>query len=140
MCASILIIDDEPEIPAALSMLLRDDGYAVRTARDGVEALAELADGRVDLIISDAMMPRLNGYDLIRAIRRRPNSPPVILMSAAPIRIPTEARVWSISKPFDIDALLALVRSVLATERASTAANPPITQSPKEPGPHLGAA
>lgn len=131
----ILIVDDEPDIPEALSMLLGEAGYSVRTARDGLEALTELADRHIDLIISDAMMPRLNGYDLILALRRRRSSPPVILMSAAPIRIPTEARVWSISKPFDIDALLALVRTVLAAERACTPTNPRLAQDPPEPAP-----
>lgn len=67
--AGILIVDDEEEIRASLSRHFRFDGYHVEVAADGIEALAILEKQRMEVVITDIMMPRMNGIELLRKIR-----------------------------------------------------------------------
>ena len=66
----ILIADDDPIIVDALSMFLRRDGYEVDSCRDGSEAIEMLAAGHYALVITDVNMPRTNGLELLRTVRR----------------------------------------------------------------------
>jgi CheY-like chemotaxis protein len=115
MCPSILVVDDEPTIREILAAVLADEGYRVRTARDGQEALA-LLDGpdgaAADLILSDVMMPRMTGVELVGRLRARGDSVPVVLMSAnhAGDDLPG---VRFLAKPFDLDDVSAAVRRAL---------------------------
>ena len=68
--SNLLIVDDEAEIREALSRHFRYLGYEVRTASNGQEALAILEKERVGVIISDIVMPVMNGVDLLRTVRR----------------------------------------------------------------------
>ncbi|MGH2615737.1 MAG: response regulator transcription factor, partial [Thermomicrobiales bacterium] len=61
----ILVVDDEPVICDVLANLFAGEGYAVRTAADGVVALEVLAEDIPDLVIADIIMPRLNGWELL---------------------------------------------------------------------------
>ena len=70
MSASILIVDDEAAIRNSLSRYFRLKGYEVETAEDGLDALDKLAARPWQVVISDIMMPRLNGVELLRRIRR----------------------------------------------------------------------
>ncbi|MBN1676864.1 MAG: response regulator [Kiritimatiellae bacterium] len=70
MSYRILVVDDEEEIRKALSRHFRYKGYEVETACDGRQALATLADAKVDVLISDIVMPGMSGVDLMRAVRR----------------------------------------------------------------------
>ena len=70
MKARILIVDDEPEIREMLSRHFRFDGYDVETASDGNNALTILEQQRVDVVVSDIMMPGMNGIELLRQIRK----------------------------------------------------------------------
>ncbi len=67
---NILIVDDEAEIRDALSRHFRFLGYEVDTASNGREALDKLSEYKFDIVISDIVMPIMNGVDLLRAIRR----------------------------------------------------------------------
>lgn len=67
--AGILIVDDEEEIRASLSRHFRFEGYHVEVAADGIEALAILEKQRMEVVITDIMMPRMNGIELLRKIR-----------------------------------------------------------------------
>jgi YesN/AraC family two-component response regulator len=67
--ANILIVDDEEEIRKTLSRHFQFDGYNVETAENGEEALDILKKKRVEVIITDIMMPKMNGIDLLRTIR-----------------------------------------------------------------------
>ncbi|KWW11042.1 two-component system response regulator [Peribacillus simplex] len=78
---SILIADDEKEIADLISILLEKEGYHVITASDGQEALDVTETQNVDLLILDIMMPKMDGYEVIRHIRERHNMP-VIFLSA----------------------------------------------------------
>jgi len=68
---SILVVDDEPEIAALLAEMLTNDGHRVEAVEDGLMALARLATGRYDLIISDLRMPKLDGPGLHAEVARR---------------------------------------------------------------------
>ena len=67
----ILIVDDEPLIREVLAEVLADEGYAVHSAADGQEALEAIAADLPDLVITDVMMPRLSGWDLLDRVRQQ---------------------------------------------------------------------
>jgi YesN/AraC family two-component response regulator len=69
--ASLLIVDDEAEIRDMLSRHFRYLGFQVDTARDGIEAMEKLARERTEVIISDIVMPRMDGVELLRAVRKQ---------------------------------------------------------------------
>src|SRR4051812_20851185 len=69
MSASVLIADDDPNILRALSFLMEREGHQVRTAADGQQALAAIAETPPDLVLLDLMMPKGNGYDVCRTLR-----------------------------------------------------------------------
>jgi len=69
MPARILLVEDSPTIINLLSMVLRQHGYQVQTANDGLEALSKLSQDSVDLIITDVNMPRMDGFTLITRVR-----------------------------------------------------------------------
>jgi len=68
----VLIVDDEPNIVLSLEFLLRQQGYEVSVARDGEEALAAAEEKRLDLVVLDVMLPGLDGFEVCRRLRERP--------------------------------------------------------------------
>jgi DNA-binding NtrC family response regulator len=112
MSRTILVVDDDRPIVNVLADLLCDEGYHVRTAYDGQAALREIEREPVDLILSDVSMPKLDGPGLVRRLRERGESTPVILMSAVyqDVDIPG---VEFVPKPFDIANLADLVARVV---------------------------
>ena len=119
--SNILVVDDNPDklglIEAALSLA----GYNVTTATDGVEALAAIESYQPDLVITDVMMPRMNGYELAQRIRANPVTKfiPVIMQTAAGRRSEDLRRanevgaLGYITDPTDLDLLLARTRTLL---------------------------
>ncbi|HJY29450.1 MAG TPA: diguanylate cyclase [Pyrinomonadaceae bacterium] len=119
--SNILVVDDNPDklqlIEAALSLA----GYHVTKATDGVEALAAIESYQPDLVITDVMMPRMNGYELAQRIRANPVTKfiPVIMQTAAGRRAEDLRRASEvgalgyITDPTDIDLLLARTRTLL---------------------------
>ena len=110
----ILIVDDEPSVRDVMAAVLIDAGYSVQTAADGRIALKIIDDARPDLIISDVMMPHLDGWALLDHTRERDPALPVILMSAgdwirARRMMPLPDHAVFLAKPFAIEELLALV-------------------------------
>jgi CheY-like chemotaxis protein len=111
----ILVVDDEPSLVDVLAALLTDEGHTVQTANDGRLALEVMADELPDLLITDVMMPRLDGWGLLAAVRERTPALPVIVISAVDRRQARERKIFMtdhtvfLRKPFDIDALLTLV-------------------------------
>ena len=112
--ATVLVVDDEPAIREVIATLLEDEGYLVRHAKDGLEALDAIDGSQIDLIVSDVVMPRLDGASLVRKLRRRGHLMPVVLMSAvyADVDLPG---VRFVPKPFEIDRLLGTVASALGS-------------------------
>ena len=117
--ALILVVDDEPHIVDFLSLLLEDEGYRVRQARNGREALSAIEQEPPQLIISDVMMPDINGVELVRHLEHlHPEPPKVILMSAVSRSAPSP-HIPFIEKPFDIDDFLEIVGDTLEDEERS---------------------
>jgi two-component system cell cycle sensor histidine kinase/response regulator CckA len=111
---TVLVVDDEPAIREVIATLLEDESYLVRHAKDGLEALDAISGDQIDLIVSDVVMPRLDGASLVRKLRRRGHLTPVVLMSAvyADVDLPG---VRFVPKPFEIDRLLGTVASALGS-------------------------
>ncbi len=110
----ILIVDDEPSVRDVMATVLVDAGYSVQTAADGHIALTIIDEAPPDLIISDVMMPHLDGWALLDHARERNPALPVILMSAgdwirARRMMPMPDHAVFLAKPFAIEDLLALV-------------------------------
>lgn len=80
--AEILIADDERIIRDGMKALLSGEGYAVRTARDGEEAVRKFAERRPDLVLLDVMMPKANGFRACEEIRRKDRLVPVVFLTA----------------------------------------------------------
>jgi len=115
---SVLVVDDEREIVALLSVLLEEEGYRVVPAFDGAEAWNLASAQHPDLVISDVMMPRMSGLELVSRLRGADNAladTPVILMSAVSQATSTEG-VAFLPKPFDLDRVLSLVSTELAAD------------------------
>src|SRR6266566_9661541 len=119
--SNILVVDDNPDKLGLLEMTLRLAGYDVRTAADGVEALAAIESYPPDLVITDVMMPKMNGYELAERIRANPQTRfiPVIMQTAAgrnaeDLRRGSEAGALGfITDLTDLDLLLARARTLL---------------------------
>jgi CheY-like chemotaxis protein len=79
--ARILLVDDDPGVRANLARLLEHDGHEIVTAADGAEALGILENEAIDLVISDLVMPNMDGLELLRRLRRMPAPPPAIAIS-----------------------------------------------------------
>ena len=117
----MLVADDEHNIVDFLSDLLRDEGYDVVQAFDGIMALEEIDRSSPDLVIADVMMPRLDGLALQRMVENREKPIPFILMSAAVI--PRSSNATFIPKPFDIETMLSLIHGELAKSSYSALHN-----------------
>lgn len=104
----VLVVDDEPSILEIVQEVLEDEGFSVLTARDGREGLAVALHKRPSVIITDLMMPGLNGRVLRERLMRDPRTAriPVLLMSAAYNPQPDDAFVAVIAKPFSLDELV----------------------------------
>jgi CheY-like chemotaxis protein len=123
---TILLVDDESAILDALRAVLEDAGYGVVTAGNGAEGLMRLREAHPDLVLTDTMMPVLDGVGLVRQIKAEPDyrSIPVIMMSAARWALPKEDQskvATFFQKPFDLDALLATIGKLIGRGDASAA-------------------
>ena len=114
---TILIVDDETVLSAMLARLFTDEGYRVVTAPNGRAALTSLAEHRPDVVLSDIVMPDLDGIGLCREMQRQgTGAPPLVFMTAVPQqRIPPDCRhAGYLTKPFDVDAAVALIAHAVA--------------------------
>lgn len=107
------MVDDEPTLTDLLAELLDEEGYRVRRAYDGRQALAEITADAPDLMVSDVTMPGIDGLTLVRMLRSRGDRTPVVLMSAVSIAVDIPG-VEFVPKPFDVDSLLLTIGRVLA--------------------------
>ena len=116
--ARVLVVDDEPAVRRALERALRLEHHDVSLAADGEEALDLLAESPVDAMILDVAMPRLDGLEVCRRLRKAGDRTPVLMLTA---RDAIEDRVTGLDvgaddylvKPFALEELLARVRAVL---------------------------
>lgn len=113
----ILVVDDEPQITRVLKTTLSSQGYGVRSAGNGQEALDEMKGWSPDLIITDLRMPKMDGLELCRDIRSRSTVPIIVLSVKGEEAVKVQALDAGaddyITKPFSVNELLARVRASL---------------------------
>jgi DNA-binding response OmpR family regulator len=119
---AILLVDDEPNIVMSLEFLMRKNGYQVGIARNGTEALAAIAAAPYNLVLLDVMMPDVDGYQVCRQLRQRPDcaATKVIFLSAksqpADVQKGYDAGAdLYIPKPFSTRQLMQKVRELLGS-------------------------
>lgn len=131
----ILIAEDDKNIRNGLRDTLESEGYAVKPARDGEEALELFSQQEFDMVILDIMMPGKSGYDVCRSIRARDEAIPIIMLTAKGEEIDKVVGLQLgaddyITKPFGIHELLARIAAVLRRSWQSAA-----LQKSEEPRP-----
>jgi two-component system OmpR family response regulator len=113
----ILIVEDEPDLLRALAQALREEGYAVDTATDGDDGLFKAENWEYDTVVLDIMLPKLDGWEVLRRLRKTKKTP-VLMLTA---RDQTRDRVRGLDsgaddylvKPFDLAELLARLRALI---------------------------
>jgi len=113
----ILIVEDEPDLLRALAQALREEGYAVDTATDGEDGLFKAESWEYDAVVLDVMLPKLDGWEFLRRLRKAKKTP-VLMLTA---RDQTRDRVRGLDtgaddyvvKPFDLPELLARLRALI---------------------------
>ena len=126
--ALVLVVDDEPDIRVLVQLNLELEGHDVEVAGDGAEALAAVAGGlRPDLVLLDLMMPRVDGWEVLRHLKADPDpdvaATPVVLLTARAgeldrIRGGIEGALHHLTKPFDVGVLLRTVGDALEADEA----------------------
>lgn len=115
---TILIVDDEKEIRLLLQEFLEKNGFAVSIAEDGQQALQRAAEQLPDLVITDLLLPKEHGIEVIQAIKDR-FLLPIIAISGIYRKDEIQGRINDVfidgffEKPLDLDGLLACIRSIL---------------------------
>ena len=118
----VLVVDDEVNIVRLIQINLQRHGYEVETANNGAEALAKIRDSRPDLLVSDVMMPEMDGFELLANVRRDPalSDLPVIMLTAKA----QDADVMSgykhgadmyLTKPFNPAELITFAKRILSS-------------------------
>jgi CheY-like chemotaxis protein len=132
MSTRVLVVDDSPTIRKVVSHLLDANGYETLTADNGEDAIQKLRDERVDLVLTDFVMPRMNGYQFCREVRGDPelHDLPIVLMSAKGDKIRGQfvqqtGAMDAITKPFDPLALVAVIENALARHKAGAVRTEP---------------
>ncbi|MDY7231863.1 response regulator transcription factor [Hyalangium rubrum] len=127
----ILVVEDDLSILTGLSMNLKFEGYEVLQAQDGRAGLAKALDESPDLVVLDLMLPEVNGYEVLKELRRRGRDTPVVVLSAKG-QEPDKILGLNLGaddyvvKPFGLQELLARIKAVLR-RRYPSAGTPPVT-------------
>jgi two-component system KDP operon response regulator KdpE len=129
---NILVVDDEAQITRVLKTSLSSQGYGIRTAADGEEALQVLRDWAPDLIVTDLRMPNVDGLELCRQVRTKSRVPIIVLSVKGEEAIKIEALDAGaddyVTKPFSINELLARIRAALRRASMSEQAQTPVIE------------
>jgi DNA-binding response OmpR family regulator len=120
----ILIVEDDESISLGLRMNLEAEGYDVAVAVDGEEGLARALAGGTDLVILDVMLPKVNGFEVLRRVRAKDAAVPIIMLSARGAEMDKVMGLELgaedyITKPFGLAELLARVKAVLRRDGLS---------------------
>lgn len=123
--AEILLVEDDPALLAGMLINLQTEGYAVTAAPRGQLALTQCENRKFDLIILDLMLPDIDGLSIVRTLRRRGDTTPILILSA---RSDTDVKVEGLqsgaddymTKPFELMELLARVQAILRRRFGAT--------------------
>lgn len=119
---TVLVVEDDKNLRKLMEVVLRQNGYNVLTATDGLQALEILDKQQVDLLISDIMMPNLDGYSLTEEIRKIKNNLPVLMVTAKET-LEDKKKGFLVGtddymvKPIDMDEMLLRVAALLRRSR-----------------------
>jgi two-component system OmpR family response regulator len=113
----ILIVEDEPDLLRSIAQALREEGYAVDTAADGADGLFNAGSYDYDAIVLDVMLPKIDGWEILKRLRKTKKTP-VLMLTA---RDQTRDRVKGLDtgaddyvvKPFDLPELFARLRALI---------------------------
>ena len=116
--AKILIVEDDKQLNDSVCSYFEANGYATQSAYNGIEALEILGKQQFDLVISDIMMPMLDGFSLVEKIRKTNSQTPIIFMTARDDKFSKQLGYKIgiddyVVKPFDIDELVLKVGAIL---------------------------
>ncbi len=120
----ILIVDDERSMRDVLSIMLKRTGYAVTTAANGEEAIAQLGKDIFDLVITDLKMPKVSGLDVLKAVKEQSPDTVVLMVTAfasteSAVEAMKQGAYDYLTKPFQVDELQLIVRNALEKRRLS---------------------
>jgi two-component system OmpR family response regulator len=113
----ILIVEDEPDLLTSLARALREEGYAVDTAENGVDGLFNAGSVDYDAIVLDVMLPKMDGWEILKRLRKSKRTPVLMLTARDESRdrirgLDTGADDY-VTKPFDLAELLARLRAII---------------------------
>ena len=128
----LLVVDDEPFLRDAVAASLRFLGFEVTTAQTGSDALRLARDGAFDLVVLDVMLPDVDGFEVVRRLRRDGSRVPVIFLTARDTQADkvnglTIGGDDYLTKPFGLEELAARIRTVLRRTRPAAASGPVLT-------------
>ena len=121
----LLLCEDERDLSAAVKKILEMSGYTVDQAFDGMQSLEKIRESHYDCVILDVMMPRMDGFQVLRLVRNEGDKTPVIMLTA---RAETDDKVLGLdsgaddylTKPFQTKELLARIRALLRRGKEGT--------------------
>ncbi|WP_433748687.1 response regulator transcription factor [Paenibacillus amylolyticus] len=139
MNEAVLVIEDEPKIARLLELELQYEGYQVGKAGSGTEGLEKYGEGQWDLILLDVMLPGLSGIEVLRRVRAKDATVPIIMLTA---KDSVEDKVSGldlgandyITKPFQIEELLARVRAALRLSAVASVVSSASSSTPADTG------
>jgi len=130
---NILVVEDEPTLRNTLAAALASCGHRVRSADNGVEALARVRELRPDLVLLDLQLPEMDGWEFLRRFRSEPDhgDVPVVVATAAHRAVASELDAQAFfAKPFDLDELLDCIDELSgAIQPASSRDGPPTVET-----------
>jgi DNA-binding response OmpR family regulator len=136
----ILVVDDDPSVRRLLSVQLGLAGHEVHIAEDGAGALTEVGRQRPDVLLLDVMMPLVDGWQVLEALRAKPAYAdlPVILLTAKSLPNDVDhsydlGATVVMPKPYDGDRLLAMIEAVTAQAELLRKATPEVVEEPTFP-------
>lgn len=121
----IFVVEDDVDLNRFVSLSLRGIGYDVVSCFNGLEALEKMDDIKCDLLLTDIMMPKMNGFELAESVRSTDKTMPIIFMTAKDDK-PSKMLGYNIgideyvTKPFDIDILLMTIKAILRRAKIET--------------------
>jgi two-component system, OmpR family, response regulator len=127
----VLVVDDEATLTELMSMALRYEGWDVRTAGDGSEAVRAAREFRPDAVVLDVMLPDVDGFEVLRRMRADSGDVPVLFLTA---RDALEDRIAGltaggddyVTKPFSLEEVVARLRSLMRRSRAVALSSDPL--------------